>query len=191
MLKKVLLAAALVVPMCLSAQSKFGYVNSTEIFDLMPEKATAEASLQEVGKKYDTEFKALQDEFNKKFGEYQALAQDTPASIKERREQELQELQTKIQNFQQVAGQDLQRQQQVLLAPIQEKIRTAIQAVGAENGFTFIFDNSIPTIVYQGADAVNVTPLVKAKLNLKDAPAASTAGAASDTSAASATTTTK
>lgn len=181
MLKKLLLAAALVVPMCLSAQSKFGYVSSIEIFNLMPEKATAEKSLQEVGQKYDTEFKALQDEFNKKFGEYQALAQDTPASIKERREQELQELQTKIQNFQQVAGQDLQRQQQILMAPIQEKIQTAIQSVGAENGFTFIFDSS--TFLYHGADAVDVTPMVKAKLNLKDAPAAATTGAVANTEA--------
>ena len=154
MLKKLLLAAALVVPMCLSAQSKFGYVSSIEIFNLMPEKATAEKSLQEVGQKYDTEFKALQDEFNKKFGEYQALAQDTPASIKERREQELQELQTKIQNFQQVAGQDLQRQQQILMAPIQEKIQTAIQSVGAENGFTLRLLNCFHNNKTEGGSTV-------------------------------------
>lgn len=181
MLKKLLLAAALVVPMCLSAQSKFGYVSSTEILNLMPEKATAEKSIQDVAKKYQDEYKALQDEFSKKYGEYQALAQDTPASIKERREQELQELQTKIQNFMQVADQDIQRQQQILWAPIYEKMQTAIQAVGAENGFTFIFDSS--TFLYRGADAVDVTPMVKAKLNLKDAPAAATTGAAANTEA--------
>ena len=100
MLKKLLLAVVLAAPMCLFAQSKFGYINSQEIFNLMPEKTTAENTLVEVSKKYETEYKALQDEFNKKFGEYQALAADTPASIKQRREQELQELNTKIQNFQ-------------------------------------------------------------------------------------------
>ena len=177
MLKKLLLAALLAAPMCLFAQAKLGYVNTTEIFNLMPEKKTAEATIAEVSKKYENEFKALQDEFQKKYGEYQALAQDTPASIKERREQELQELNNKIQNFQDVAGQDMQRQQQTLVAPIQEKIRTAIQSVGAENGFTFIFDMSIPTVLYTGSDAVNVTPLVKTKLNLKDTPAATTAPA--------------
>lgn len=181
MLKKLLLAAALVVPMCVSAQSKFGYVSSLEIFNLMPEKTTAEASLQEIAKKYDNEYKALQDEFNKKYGEYQALAQDTPESIKQRREQELQELTTKIQNFQQVAGQDLQHQQQVLMAPIQEKIQTAIQSVGAENGFTFIFDSA--SFLYRGADAIDVTPMVKTKLNLKDTPAAATTNTEAATTA--------
>lgn len=175
MLKKLLLAALLAAPMCLFAQSKFGYVNTTEIFNLMPEKKTAEATIADVSKKYETEYKALQDEFQKKYGEYQALAQDTPASIKERREQELQELNNKIINFQEVAGQDIQRQQQTLIAPIQEKIKTAIQAVGAENNFTFIFDLSIPTVMYTGADAVNITPMVKEKLSLKDAPAAAPA----------------
>ncbi len=174
MLKKLLLVAVMAVPMCLFAQ-KFGYVNSQEIFNLMPEKKTAEATIAEVSKKYETEFKALQDEFNKKLQDYQALTTDTPASIKERREQELQELNNKIQNFQEVAGQDMQRQQATLVAPIQEKIKTAIQSVGAENGFTFIFDTSIPSVAYTGTDAVNVTPMIKTKLNLKDTPAATTA----------------
>lgn len=171
MLKKILLAVFIAAPMCLFAQ-KFGYVNSQEIFGLMPEVKTAEASLVEVSKKYETEFNALQEEYKKKFGEYQALAKDTPASIKERREQELMELQNKIQNFQEVAGQDMQRQQQTLLAPIQEKIRAAIQAVGKENGFTFIFDEVVP--LYTGADAVDISTMVKAKLNLKAAAPATT-----------------
>lgn len=171
MFKKLLLAAFLAAPMCLFAQ-KFGSVNIQEIFSLMPERATAESTLADVSKKYETEYKALQDEFGKKYGEYQALAEDTPTSIKQRREQELQELNTKIQNFQEVAGQDIQRQQQTLMAPIQEKIMTAIKAVGAENGFTYIFDVNIPT--YVGADVIDATPLIKEKLNLKDAPATGT-----------------
>lgn len=171
MLKKLFLAAVLAAPMCLFAQNKIGSVNSQEVFTLMPEVKTAQTTLQEVSKKYDTEFKALQDEFGKRLAEYQALAQDTPESIKQRREQELQELDTKIRNFQEVAGQDLQRGQQTLMAPIQDKILTAIKAVGDENGFSYIFDLTSPSIVYTGKDAIDITPLVKQKLNLKDAPA--------------------
>lgn len=168
MIKKLLLAALIAVPMCLSAQSlKFGNVNSQQIFELMPEKATAEKTLVEVSKKYEDEYKKLQDEFNKKYTDFQALAADTPQSIKDRRMQELQENQTKIQNFQQMASQDLQKQQETLLAPITEKLQKAIQAVGAENGFTYIFDLSIPAVVYSGAPSEDITPLVKAKLGLK------------------------
>ena len=40
----------------------------------MPEVKTADATLADVSKKYETEFKALQEEFQKKFTEFQNLA---------------------------------------------------------------------------------------------------------------------
>ena len=168
MIKKFLLAALVAFPMCIAAQTlKFGTVNSQEIFNLMPDKATAESTLQSVSEKYQTEFNNLQQEFEKKFKEYQELDPSTPQSIKDRRAQELQENQQKIQNFQQMAAQDLQKQQETLLAPMTDKIQKAIQAVGAEGGYTFIYDLSIPAVVYTGAGAEDVTPQVKAKLGIK------------------------
>ena len=141
-------------PMCLFAEVKIGTVDTQEVFTLMPELKTAQASLEEV---------------NKKLQEYQALAKDTPETIKQRREQELNELGQKIQTFEQVANQDIQQQQQKLMAPIYEKINTAIKAVGDENGYTYILEDS--QVIYKNPTANDVTPLVKAKLNLKDAPA--------------------
>ena len=90
-----------------------------------------------------------------------------PDAIKERHQQELQEDYTKIQNFQQTASQDIQKQQETLLAPISQKLQNAIQAVGAEGGFTFIYDLSIPAIVYTGTGAEDVSAKVKAKLGIK------------------------
>ena len=162
------MAALVAFPMCIAAQTlKFGTVNSQEIFNLMPEKATAESTLQSVSEKYQTEFTNLQQEFEKKYKEFQELDPSTPQSIKDRRAQELQENNQKIQNFQQMASQDLQKQQETLLAPITEKIQQAIQAVGAEGGYTFIYDLSIPCVVYTGTGAEDVTPQVKAKLGIK------------------------
>jgi len=81
--------------------------------------------------------------------------------------QELQDEYQKIQNFQQTASQDLQRQQEQLLAPITQKLQNAIQAVGAEGGYTFIYDMSIPAILYTGTGAEDVSAKVKAKLGIK------------------------
>lgn len=169
MLKKLLIAVMIAAPSCLFAQ-KIGSVNTQEVFALMPEVKSADASLQEVQKKYETEFQALQDEFNKKLKEYQELAKDTPDSIKQRREQELNELGKKIENFQQTASQDLQTQNQKLLQPIQEKLLTAIKAVGEENGYDYILDSG--SMIFVGKNASDLTTLVKNKLGLKDAPAA-------------------
>ena len=81
--------------------------------------------------------------------------------------QELHENQQKIQTFQETASQDIQKQQQALLAPIQDKINKAIQAVGAEGGFTFIYDLAVPAVVFTGNGATDVSALVKAKLGIK------------------------
>ena len=168
MLKKLLIVAALAAPISLVAQQKLGSVNSLEIFNLMPEKKTAEATLAEVSKRYDNEYQLLQDEFNRKYADYQDLTEGTPASISERSQQEIRELDSKMQSFENVAGDDLQRQQKTLLGPLQERLNTAIKAVGLENGYSYIFDVSVPGVLYTGADATDITPLVKVKLNLAD-----------------------
>ena len=167
MLKKLLLAAFVVAPMCLMAQVKLGYVNPMEIFNVMPEKATAESTLKTASEKYETEFKNLHTSFYKKASDYEAADKDatTPQAIKDRHMQELQEEYQKIQNFQQTAAQDIQRQQDQLLAPIQQKLQDAIKAVGAEGGYTFIYDTS--SILYVGTGAEDLTAKVKAKLGIK------------------------
>ena len=170
MIKKLFFAAMLALPMCLSAQSlKFGTVNTGEVFNVMPEKATAEATLKAASDKYEAEFKRLQEDFQKDFADFEKIKDDaaTPAAIKERHEKDLQDKYQKIQNFQQTAAQDLQKQQETLIGPIQAKLQQAIQAVGAENGFTYSFDLSIPSIIYHGNGSQDVTPLVKAKLGIK------------------------
>ncbi|MBQ2839573.1 MAG: OmpH family outer membrane protein [Muribaculaceae bacterium] len=167
MIKKILLAIMIAVPMCAMAQTKIGVISADSVFQVMPETAQAQAQLQEKSKMYDGEIKKLQEELQKKYTEYQALEKDatTPASIKERRIQEIQELDTKYQQFIQTAERDIQQQQQQLLAPIREKIMIAIKAVGKENKFTAIFPEG--SAIYTGEDVIDVTPLVKTKLGLK------------------------
>ncbi len=170
MFKRFMLLAVTATLMCFAAQAqKFGYVNTTEIFNVMPDKATAENTLKSVSDKYETEFKNLQDAFQKKMADYEAADKDatTPQAIKDRHQQELQDDYMKIQNFQQTAAQDLQRQQETLLAPITQKIQNAIQAVGAEGGFTFIFDQAAGAILYTGTNAEDISSKVKAKLGIK------------------------
>ena len=76
----------------------------------------------------------MQEFFGKKYKELMAT-QDSisiPENIKARRQQELAELNQRIQNFQEVVQNDLAKQQQQLLAPVEKKMRDAIKAVGDE-----------------------------------------------------------
>lgn len=168
MIKKILLAAVVALPMLAAAQApKFGTVNADEIFAAMPESKTAQEEIAAASKQYEDEYQKLNEEMQKKFAEYQTLQNDasTPQSIKDRRLQEMQDLDQKAQQFASTAQQDLQRKQAQLMQPIQEKLIKAIQEVGANNGFTMIFPVGLAP--YTSTDVVDVTPLVKTHLGIK------------------------
>lgn len=96
-----------------------------------------------------------------------ALGDTIPETIRARRMQEVQDSQSRIESFREMAAQDIQKQQEALFAPIQQKLMDAIKSVGAEGKYTYIFDLAYPIVIYQGAPSEDVTPLVKAKLGLK------------------------
>ena len=171
-MKKVIIMALILAPLSLFAQQKFGHFDSSVIVQAMPEYKTSQTELQTLSKQYEDELTRMRDELQKKSQEYDKQRDSLPDNVKQRREQELNELGQKIQTFEQVANQDIQQQQQKLMAPIYEKINTAIKAVGDENGYTYILEDS--QVIYKNPTANDVTPLVKAKLNLKDAPATPT-----------------
>ena len=81
------------------------------------------------------------------------------------RQQELQEMQQRIQLFYQTAEQDIQKKQQELLTPVHERMAKAIKAVGEREAYTYIFDSA--AMVHVGADAKDVTPAVKKELGIK------------------------
>lgn len=167
MFKKILLALIVALPMSCMAQ-KFGVVDLDQVFQAMPEATTMQNQLMEISKKYEDEFQKLQEELNKRYTEFQSIQNDTntPESIKERRVQEIQELAQKADQFRATAEQDIARQRETLMAPIQQKLVEAVKAVGTEGNFTFILPNEQGLLLYTGTDVVDVTNQVKTKLGI-------------------------
>lgn len=168
MVKKLILALLVALPLSAAAQ-KFGTVDIDQVLQVMPEVADMQRQITEASQKYEAEFQKLVEEVNKLYTEFQSIADDpaTPQTIKERRMQEIQDRQQKVEQFRNTATQDLQRQQEQLMGPIQGRLTDAIKAVGQEGGFTFIFPNDPSLVLYQGTDVVDVTATVKAKLGIK------------------------
>lgn len=169
MFKKLIIAVLCCLPMSLMAQTtfKFGTVNSAEVIAAMPERAAAEQQLQDLSKKYEDEFVKVQEEFQNKYKELQALGDTVPETIKMRRLQEVQESQQRIESFRTMAQEDIAKKQEELFIPIQQKLMDAIKAVGEEGKYTYIFDLTYPVVLYQGAGSEDITPLVKAKLGIQ------------------------
>ncbi|MDE6048732.1 MAG: OmpH family outer membrane protein [Paramuribaculum sp.] len=165
MLKKFIAAIIIAVPALTFAQGKFGIIKTQPIVEALPETKEAASQLEAASNKYQEEFKNFEDEMNKQVSEFQALGDDTPSMIKDRRMKDLQDLNNKMNEFRSMAERDLQRQQEQLFAPIQQKVHDAIMAVGKEGNFTFIFEDMVP--VYTGSDVIDITDAVKAKLDVK------------------------
>lgn len=163
-MKKILVMIALALPMIASAQ-KFGYIDSQKVLEIMPERAAVEAQIDSILSSYENQYALMQEEFNKKVVDYQQNEKTMTDAMKQFRQQELAEMEQRIQFFQQTIQQEMQRKQQELFTPIYTKLENAIKEVGAEKGFLVIFEEGM--MRYIGPDAINVMADVKAKLKIK------------------------
>ena len=161
--------AVALLPLMLMAQAKIGIVNSQQIFDLMPEKATAEAQLKTLSDRYHAEYELLQAEFDKTYADYQPVAADasTPETIKERRVQELQESDKKMREFERRAADDISDRRATLTKPITDKIQDAIRQAGEQAALDVVFDTAVTPVAYTGPATIDLMPMVKALLGLE------------------------
>jgi len=91
--------------------------------------------------------------------------------VKQLKQKELQELQNRREEFEQVAQQDYQKKQQELLTPIIEKAKAAIDKVTKENGYLVVFETG-SLASYDEATLTDLAPQVRQELGIADAPAA-------------------
>jgi len=145
MMKRMILAMAIFsMAFALQAQ-KFGHVTSETLLQAMPEYDSARVKIEA-------------------FNQAETTMSDL---IKEAKASEIQEMQTRLQNFSQTANQDLQQQQMVLIQPVMDKARQAIDAVAKEHGLIYVFDLSQGNPIYTSEESLDMEPLVKAKLGLQ------------------------
>jgi len=147
---------------------KFGHINRTEVIQALPEFDSATVTLEKLRTQFVNELELLQVEFNNKYDTYLKEMKNYTDLVRQTKEQELADFQTRMQNFQNNASTQLQEQQVELFTPITQKADKAINDVGKENGFIYIFDTSGGQVAYfDESKSINVLPLAKTKLGLK------------------------
>ena len=166
-LKFFLIAVVLLGGMTSKAQDlKFGHINSRELLMSMPESDSAQAKIERLAADYDQQMEEMQVELNKKYDDYLQNREKFTNLIRQTKEADIQEMQQRIANFQQMAQDDLQTQQGQLMQPIIEKANKAVREVAEEKGFIYIFDIGSGNPVYWSEKSIDVLPLVKAKLGI-------------------------
>lgn len=145
---------------------KLGHINSSDLMQIMPGKDSAQSAFEAEVKILEGELKAMQDELEKKLADYQSRKDQMTELIRTTKEQELNDLNQRIQIYQQNAQKKLQEKEAELLQPIIDRAKQAISDVAKENGYTYIFDTSAGAVLYQ-QDSDDILNLVKKKLGLK------------------------
>jgi len=149
------------------AQSfKTGHINRDEIIMSMPDYDSAMKQYNAYGQELTNALELMQVEYNNKLDQYVKDSKNLTDLVKANKEQELADMQNRINNFQQQAQVQLQDKQAELLNPIIEKATTAINAVAKDGGFIYIYD--VRTLVYvDTVKSTDIGPLVKTKLGIK------------------------
>lgn len=171
-IKRLFIGIALIGTTAVSAQSnlKFGHVNTQAIFAMLPELKTIDEQLQTEYSTLEKQLTDMQEALKSVQQEYVAGMQAKTLTAEQRTsmETQIQEGNQKVQTFYQQSQQTLQAKEQKLKQPVFEKVTVAIQEVGAENGFLYIFEEAGGLAVYKSAKSIDVSDLVKKKLGLKE-----------------------
>ena len=148
---------------------KIGYTNVELLMDLMPEMEQIAADVQDYQAQLQTNIQTKAQDFQRKVQAYQQAAPTMTEDARSAKEQELQKLQQDLQKYEQDAQVSYQNKLQELLAPVQQKVFNAINAVAAENNYSHVFSESAgqsPILLYT-RDEDKFTELVLAKLGIE------------------------
>jgi len=162
---------ALIVFMASAMQAqnmKFGHINSDELIRTLPEFDTANANLEKFQKELVNALELMQVELNNKSDAFTKESKNYTEIVRQTKENELVDMNRRIQEFQVNAQQQLQDKQVELFQPIYTKVDKAIKDVGKENGFLYVFDVAKGSLLYfDETKSTNVLSLAKAKLGIK------------------------
>lgn len=150
-MKRITLIALSVVVTALTATAqelKFGHINMQEVVFLMDEMDSARVQLEKFNQDIQTTYNAMIEEYNTKISTYEQMSANWTPSVLATKQQEIQDLQSRLQQYQQNAQMDINNLQQQLMAPISQKANEAVSKVGKANGLIYVFDlSSAPYLI--------------------------------------------
>ncbi len=168
-MKRILLIAAMaVMSFAATAQNfKFAYVDMNELIMLMPEMDAARAQMETAELEAQETYGAMVEEYQTKAQQYQQKAETWTPTIRESKAAELQQIEMRIQEFNQAISQELQQTQQMLQMPIVEKAQKVVNELAAAKGVAFVADKA-SFLYIDEAQGINLTPEARVKLNIPE-----------------------
>ena len=164
-MKKILATLALgLIGLSLFAQN-IGRVNFSELVQLMPESDQARSVIQESQKNAQESYQEMMNEFQDKYNKYQQNVNSYTPATRKSKEDELTQIQQRIQEFSQTVQMELQQQQEQLMQPIYQKVNEVVQDLAKKGGYIYVFD--IQSLLYvDEAQSHDLTAEARKALNI-------------------------
>ena len=152
---------------------KFGHLNSANILGFMPgvheSDVTLKAyqdSLVSVGEEKAAQLKKEFDEFMEDYN-----TGNVPPIKAQQKQEEFQKKEQELVQYEQVIYNMVNQRREELLAPLIDSLQDAINAVGKEGGYTFIFETGASAAGFSALlfapESDDISALVKSKLGMQ------------------------
>ena len=144
---------------------KFGHIELEALIQVMPESVTAQTELENFQKDLEEVLSELYDGYQQRITEFGQLDADVSEVRRNAKITEIQELETRIDNFRNNATQQIEQKRAELIQPILSKAEAAIEEVARAQGLIYVFDSS--SLFYKSNSSIDVLPLVRENLGIK------------------------
>lgn len=153
-LKTLAIAIVLFIGTQVSAQTKVAHIDVQALMTSMPEMKTAQDQMKKIQDTYDKDYKNMVAEYQTKLQKYDQESATAGDALNETRSKEMQDMGSRIQQFQQNAQKELGQKEMDLIKPIMEKAQAAIKKVAKEKGFNYVLDSTTGSgvLVADGTD---------------------------------------
>ena len=168
MKKIIIIAAMALVSLAATAQeTKIAYVDFNEVIMLMPEMDAARATLEENEMTQNEILQSMYEEYQTKVQQYQQKAETWTAAIRQSKESELMEIQSRLEQTQQSFATEINQIQQELQAPIVEKAQNTVNELAKAKGVAVVLEKG--SVIYiDPAQCVDLTPEARKALNIPE-----------------------
>ena len=165
MKKLVILFILMTTIQAVNAQ-KYGYLNKEELYKSIPEFDSATVQVDKLRNEYENMLASMQGEYSSKTSSLNNESATISDYIRQTRQDELKNLDVRIQLFSVKANAQLEEKKNQLFQPIIRRVDNAINAVSTDQGFVFVIDSG-QLLYTDEKKCTNILPLVKAKLGVK------------------------
>ncbi|MBK9222658.1 MAG: OmpH family outer membrane protein [Saprospiraceae bacterium] len=136
---------------------KVGHLSTVQVIDSLTEAKQASATLKQYEASLSKTGEEMVVKFQEKVKKYQLdmKAGSLTAVQRKQVESDLEIDQNAINTYRQSAQISLEKRRQELIQPILDKINKAIQEIGKEENYMFIFDNAVGILYFSQSEDVS------------------------------------